>query len=172
MDLLDGWSPGNHHFFEVVRTRRKVRSPQDSMPANGRGRRSKARSTESATENIPPARLAVWVRVKRCGKSAPRAEQFVRQGKPHAEQDQIGEEGRSAPFDFRVGRLSRSVMAGLEEWPPSGNGYRNRLIVQGVQYVWQLLCFTRSSGALLRRNNRVIRDPALVLAARQEEVAL
>ena len=43
------------------------------------------------------------VRVKRCGKSAPRAERFVRQGKPHAEQDQIGEEERPAPFDSRVG---------------------------------------------------------------------
>jgi hypothetical protein len=25
-------------------------------------------------------------------------------GKPHAEQDQIGEEGRPVPLDFRVGR--------------------------------------------------------------------
>ena len=44
------------------------------------------------------------VRVKWCGKSAPRLEQFSWQGKPHAEQDQIGEEGRPAPSDFRVGR--------------------------------------------------------------------
>ena len=44
------------------------------------------------------------VRVKRCGKSAPRREQFRRQGKPHAEQDQIGEKGRPVPLDFRVGR--------------------------------------------------------------------
>ena len=55
------------------------------------------------------------VRVKRCGKSAPRPEQFGRQGKPHAEQDQIGEEERPAPFDFRVGRLSRAEMLGPEE---------------------------------------------------------
>ena len=115
MDLLDGWSLGKHHFIEVAPAERKVRSPQDSMPANGRGSRFKARSTESATENIPPARLAVWVRVKRCGKSAPRAKQFVWQGKPHAEQDQIGEKGLPAPFDFRVGRMSRSAMAGQEE---------------------------------------------------------
>ena len=33
---------------------RKVRSPQGSMPANGRGDSLKAGSTESATENIPP----------------------------------------------------------------------------------------------------------------------
>jgi len=43
------------------------------------------------------------VRVKWCGKSAPRREQFRRQGKPHAEQDQIGEEGRPVPLDSRVG---------------------------------------------------------------------
>src|SRR5688572_5567232 len=55
------------------------------------------------------------VRVKRCGKSAPRPEQSGRQGKPHAEQDQIGEEERPAPFYFRVGRSSRAVMSGLDE---------------------------------------------------------
>jgi hypothetical protein len=77
------------------------------MPANGRGDLLKASFTESATENIPPeakaARLEFSVRVKRCGKSAPRSEQFERQGKPHAEQDQIGEEERPAPSDSRVG---------------------------------------------------------------------
>src|ERR1035438_1496667 len=55
------------------------------------------------------------VRVKWCGKSAPRREEFRRQGKPHVEQDQIGEEGRPVPFHFRVGCWSRSVMAGQEE---------------------------------------------------------
>ena len=33
---------------------RKVRSPQGSVPANGRGGVWRRRSTESATENIPP----------------------------------------------------------------------------------------------------------------------
>ncbi len=42
-------------------------------------------------------------------------EQFIRQGKPHAEQDQIGEEELPAPIDSRVGRLSRSEMVGLDE---------------------------------------------------------
>jgi len=64
--------------------------------------------TESATENIPPGGQRVScglrVRVKWCGKSAPRTEQFDRQGKPHAEQDQIGEEERPAPMNSRVGR--------------------------------------------------------------------
>ena len=63
--------------------------------------------------------------MKRCGKSAPRAEQSVWQGKPHAEQDQIGEEELPAPLYFRVGRygltrkrptMSRIVMCGLDEW--------------------------------------------------------
>src|SRR5208282_735296 len=57
--------------------------------------------TESATENIPPDS---WVRVKWCGKSAPRTERSGRQGKPHAEQDQIGEEERPAPLQL-PGRL-------------------------------------------------------------------
>ncbi len=46
--------------------------------------------TESATENIPPFLLAKRVRVKWCGKSAPRCWQQQWQGKPHREQDQIG----------------------------------------------------------------------------------
>jgi hypothetical protein len=33
---------------------RKVRSPQGNMPANGRGSSRETRSTESATEKIPP----------------------------------------------------------------------------------------------------------------------
>src|SRR4051812_34518738 len=45
---------------------------------------------ESATENKPPRLLPGTVRVKRCGKSAPRLRQRRRQGKPHREQDRIG----------------------------------------------------------------------------------
>ncbi len=55
---------------------RKVRSPQGSVPANGRGESLKGAFTESATEKIPPLPdyNPVTARVKRCGKSAPRAE--------------------------------------------------------------------------------------------------
>ena len=69
------------------------------MPANGRGFALKARATESATENIPPDSPSKDhpVRVKRCGKSAPRLKQLSWQGKPHVEQDQIGEEEWPAP---------------------------------------------------------------------------
>ncbi len=48
---------------------------------------------ESATENEPPAfalRGFGEVRVKRCGKSAPRFRQRSRHGKPHREQNRIG----------------------------------------------------------------------------------
>ncbi len=85
------------------------------MPANGRGGSLKADFTESATENIPPVLGAssASVRVKRCGKSAPRAEQSVWQGKPHAEQDQIGEEERPAPLRL-PGRL---LEPGSNAWP-------------------------------------------------------
>src|SRR4051794_41348576 len=69
------------------------------MPANGRGRAFKRTATASATEKIPLRFvLRAGVRVKRCGKSAPRSEQSDWQGKPHAKQDQIGEEEWPAPF--------------------------------------------------------------------------
>src|SRR5947209_19067302 len=47
---------------------------------------------ESATENEPPcfAFGLRRVRVKRCGKSAPRLRQRSRHGKPHREQNRIG----------------------------------------------------------------------------------
>src|SRR5271170_7805632 len=92
---------------------RKVRSPQGSVPANGRGL---ATDTESATENIPPVNSAFvlkQVRVKWCGKSAPRREQFRRQGKPHAEQGQIGEEKRLASFTLP----GRSLEPCSNAWP-------------------------------------------------------
>jgi len=106
---------------------RKVRSPQGNVPANGRGGPLKGVLTESATENIPPERSQDGpVRVKWCGKSAPRTEQSGWQGKPHAEQDQIGEEERPAPSQlpgrslrFRresAGARNRSVMNDLDEW--------------------------------------------------------
>ena len=88
------------------------------MPANGRGD-----SFKRISRKVPQKIYRRWlrfaarpeVRVKWCGKSAPRAEQSARHGKPHAEQDQIGEEERPAPFDSRVGCTSRLAMAGLEE---------------------------------------------------------
>src|SRR5437773_9659926 len=54
---------------------------------------------DSGTENIPPRRSAQaqrWVRVKRCGKSAPRRWQHRWQAKPRTEQDQIGRRHQTA----------------------------------------------------------------------------
>ena len=87
---------------------------------------------ESATENIPPSpcqpiRGIAWaVRVKWCGKSAPRRRQRRWQGKPHREQDQVGAAGRfgiagAAGRAFRaaarVGRVRRSATNVPDEWP-------------------------------------------------------
>src|ERR1700739_3190999 len=61
---------------------------------------------ESATESTPPACLRLAgraARVKWCGKSAPRRRQRRRQGKPHREQDQIGEAGTPEQSDVSGG---------------------------------------------------------------------
>lgn len=58
---------------------------------------------ESATEIRPPARFAALVRVKRCGKSAPRPWQQGRHGKPHREQGRIGVAGGSSARDSTAG---------------------------------------------------------------------
>src|SRR5579871_5511084 len=70
---------------------------------------------ESATENRPPAFRRV--RVKRCGKSAPRGRQRTRHGKPHREQDQIGTAYTCFRVAVRVGRARRPVTDVPEEWP-------------------------------------------------------
>ena len=65
------------------------------------------------------------VRVKGCGKSAPRTRQRGRHGKPHREQNRIGTTGalveRRRPVSrpvVRVGCLRRSATTVPEEWPP------------------------------------------------------
>ena len=83
--------------------KRKVRTPKGAMPRNpgclagiDAGGKLKDFSTESATENRPPAfALTSYgaARVKRCGKSAPRFAQARRHGKPHRVQGQIGNPG-------------------------------------------------------------------------------
>src|SRR4030065_2166162 len=72
--------------------------------------------TESATENIPPMPgQPDQVRVKWCGKSAPRGWQHPWHGKPHLEQGQIGERW-CGPHRSRVGRLGRAATCVLDEW--------------------------------------------------------
>lgn len=72
---------------------------------------------ESATENIPPGRKT-WVRVKWRGKSSPLSRRRERQGKPHPEQDQIGERLRAARLMF-----SGSVARGVRQLTPQMNDH-------------------------------------------------
>src|SRR3954467_2780081 len=82
---------------------------------------------ESATETRPPRSVAyAAVRVKRCGKSAPRFRQRKRHGKPHREQDRIGtarEQSRDLCPDpaVRVGCWRRRVTGVPDEWPSRGS---------------------------------------------------
>ena len=79
---------------------------------------------DSATESKPPCKglRTPRVRVKGCGKSAPRTQQCGRHGKPHQEQNRIGTTGACARpasrLVVRVGCLRRSAMTVPEEWPP------------------------------------------------------
>ncbi len=84
---------------------------------------------ESATESRPPAgagpRSGLRVRVKGCGKGAPRPRRRGRHGKPHREQDRIGtarplagQAGSRAAV--RVGRARRPATGVPDEWPSPG----------------------------------------------------
>ena len=86
---------------------------------------------DSATENEPPSFALTGfrrVRVKRCGKSAPRVRQRSRHGKPHREQDRIGTATRAVreSDNTRGGDVRLAVRVGCsrqcanivpEEWP-------------------------------------------------------
>src|SRR3954454_25099449 len=78
---------------------RKVRAPQGKVPGNAWAARADGKCHRKYTADIRKE----WVRVKWCGKSAPRAWQHEWQGKPHLEQGQIGELWRG-PRRSRVGR--------------------------------------------------------------------
>ena len=91
---------------------------------------------ESATESKPPARARPSgrvlrpVRVKGCGKSAPRLRRRRRHGKPHREQDRVGAAGPAtgqAGFRAaaRVGRARRPATGVPDEWS-SPRGVRAR----------------------------------------------
>ncbi len=81
------WSGGRS-----VKAGRKVRTPQGAVVGNTHPFPPEtAGMRESATEKIPPNSDSVgMVRVKRCGKSAPRPWRHGWHGKPHRVQDQIG----------------------------------------------------------------------------------
>ena len=128
----------------------------NTVPVNGRRGRPQGQCHRKQTAR-PPRRAPSGmrrgrrVRVKRCGKSAPRPRRRGRQGKPPREQDRIGvaggairarldrvTQGRSRPA-ARVGRARRAAMRAPEEWPstPLGLAPRGRT-EPGLQAAWHL----------------------------------
>ncbi len=91
----------------------------NTVPANGRRGRPQGKCHRKQTARLWRA-SARRVRVKGCGKSAPRLRQRRWQGKPHREQDRIGVAGASQGHSrsaARVGRVRRIVRCVPEEWP-------------------------------------------------------
>jgi hypothetical protein len=90
----------------------------DTVAANGRRGRPQGKCHRKQTASSE-------VRVKGCGKSAPRVRRRTWQGKPHREQDQIGAAGRARKRGARcvsrpaarVGCLRRAAMCVPDEWP-------------------------------------------------------
>jgi hypothetical protein len=79
---------------------RKVRTPKGVMPRNPgsfgwdtRGRKVERLFDGQCHRKLNRRRRKLAVRVKRCGKSAPREAQATRHGKPHRVQGQIGNPG-------------------------------------------------------------------------------
>jgi hypothetical protein len=107
---------------------RKVRTPKGAMPRNPgssgwdtRGRKVKRPfDGQCHRKSNRRSRFAGRVRVKRCGKSAPREAQATRHGKPHRVQGQIGNPG-AARSRFRESetdsgyRLHRQMVLSPEE---------------------------------------------------------
>src|ERR1700761_7695352 len=103
---------------------------------------------ESATENEPPATTREGfgaVRVKRCGKSAPRVRQRNRQGKPHREQDRIGTASQAVRIlrqrlqgyvwlAVRVGCPRQRANVVPEEWPSRIAQRKRRGALQNPAY--------------------------------------
>ncbi len=121
----------------------------DTVAANGRRGRPQGKCHRKQTAFGSPE-----VRVKGCGKSAPRGRRRSWQGKPHREQDQIGVAGRARKRGARsvirpatrVGCLRRPAMGAPDEWPSRRNfgqhsASRCWAILQtepGLQASWQL----------------------------------
>ena len=121
------------------------------------------RSTQSRSSAASDVYKRQEVRVKRCGKSAPRWRQRQRQGKPHREQDQIGVAGRAFFFvccthretcgvepifrpATRVDCLRRLVTNVPDEWPSRRGNSPNRTRLTG-----RLVLFCCRSTAKLAR---------------------
>ena len=95
---------------------------------HGRGCREASRRTVPQKTNRPSRGNVVGVRVKRCGKSAPREAQATRHGKPHRVQGQIGNL-RSGPLQSARKRDGFRVLAAKtnDSLPGAIRADRNRL---------------------------------------------
>ncbi len=100
---------------------------------------------DSATESKPPRRgNPTAVRVKGCGKSAPRGWQQSWHGKPHREQDQIGAAGSvrqrmaSSPSS---GPPPGLVARGAEQSASQMNGRRGRQLPDRTRLTGRLIVF-------------------------------
>src|SRR5688500_515465 len=106
---------------------------------------------DSATENRPPRSFEAAVRVKRCGKSAPRFRQRKRHGKPHREQDRIGAAqsltaqagGSDRCPDRRPGRLLKAPGNRRLRGMVVRRGLKPASTEPGLQAGW--LCLRRST---------------------------
>ena len=90
----------------------------NTVPGNARRGRPQGKCHRKQT--APPAasaRKVAGVRVKGCGKSAPRPRQRGRHGKPHREQDRIGTVFARFRAAVRVGRTRRPATDVPDEWP-------------------------------------------------------
>ena len=104
----------------------------NTVPDNVRRGRPQGKCHRKQTADTP---RGLPVRVKGCGKSAPRARRRAWRGKPHREQDRIGKAGGFGPrmgfrIAFRVGRARRPATDVPDEWPSIARkgGDRTRLI--------------------------------------------
>ena len=106
----------------------------NTVPGNARRGRPQGKCHREQTARRGMASAGLRVRVKGCGKSAPRRRQRRWHGKPHREQDQVGTTAPSparvlAQACFRAGRPGRSREARGDAGPrgmaiprPSGRG--------------------------------------------------
>ena len=114
-----GSRPGNR----CVDTRRKVRAPQGKVPGNAWGARAHGQCNRKQTAYVGASRQ---VRVKGCGKSAPRRWQHsaARQTPPGARPNREARGSRSVPAarrGFRVGRSRRRRRASQMDGCPRQN---------------------------------------------------
>ena len=139
------------------------------MAANGRRGRPQGKCHRKHTASAPSGTA---VRVKRCGKSAPRLWQQRWQGKPHREQDQIGVGARSgqpqtqgAFSRYLPGLIARGVWQQASQMNGRRGGHFGLQTEPGLQAGWYFLFFRHRAAAastvIVRRASRRIAEGRL-----------